>query len=134
MFVWTIPDGLCTFVNRQFLRFQAPFPSERALNEIGELTIDYVARNNYFPGNVEEALWRFNNPHIGLTESERYKIAAPIEYKIKVKMLEKISFEQLHLAVWSALMWCWTEEGFTHVSYIIERNKKDLAISADCPF
>lgn len=128
MFVWTIPDELCTFVNRQFVRFQAPFPSEKVLNEVGEFVIDYVAINNYFPSSVYDAQVRYANPSAGLSEPERFALIAPLEYKIKVKLLEKVTFEQLHLAAWSALMWCWTEKGVGHVNYRKETIQKDASV------
>jgi hypothetical protein len=127
MYVWTIPDELCFQINKQFIRFNAPLPSERALNEIGESVIEYVSKHNYFPSSYDEYMWRSSNPYMGLSEPEKMALIAPLEYKIKVHMLEKITFDQIHLAIWASLMWCWSEEGVKHVLFHQEAQRKTMA-------
>ena len=43
MFVHTIPDEMLYFINKQFIRLaQAYQPPERAINEAGEVVLEYV--------------------------------------------------------------------------------------------
>ena len=117
MFPWKIPDEMVIFIDRQFTRFGAPFPPEKAVDVIGDLVLTYVAKADYFPPTLSESLWRYNNPEEGLSESEKRNILGPIEVIVKTTNFIDISFEQVHLCVWSALLWCWSEEGEIYVRF-----------------
>jgi hypothetical protein len=122
IFVWTIPDEMLLFINRQFVRFNAPYPTEKAINEVGEFVIHYVSEHDYFPRVPSEAAERFNDPSGGLSSAEKLALMGPLEYRIKVQLFQQIDFNQLHLACWAALLWCWSEEGEFYVRFNKESN------------
>ena len=118
MYPWTIPDEMVHFISRQFIRFNAPYPVEKAVDIIGDKILEYVAKEDYFPHSPSEALWRYDHPSEGMTEFEKRWIVAPIEILVKRNHLIDISFEQIHLCAWSALLWCWSEEGESYVRFV----------------
>jgi hypothetical protein len=115
--IWTIPDEMYLFMNRQFVRFNAPYPPEKVINEVGEFVMAYVAEQDYFPRVPSEAAERFNDPSGGLNSAEKLALMGPLEYRIKVQLFINIDFNQLHLACWAALLWCWSEEGELYVRF-----------------
>ncbi len=148
MFVVTIPDEMFIFINQQFVRFRAPYPEPECINEAGNFLLDYVSTKDYFPNTPSEAEWRFANAHNGLNSTEKQSILPGLEYRIKIDLRKQISIDQLHLAAWSALMWCWSPEGEIHVRFNQEAdfrradiqrwNQGDANYSVspqfDCPF
>lgn len=103
---YTIPDEAVEFIEMEFMRFSAPLPSKRAVDKIGDYIIQYVIKNNYYPTS-EEASNRYLSP--GMTEPEKYAILAKLEYELKVGLREQITFDQIHLAAWAAMLYCWSE-------------------------
>jgi len=117
MFVVTIPDEMFIFINREFVRFNAPYPEPECINAAGNHLLDYVSNKDYFPDTVSEARWRYENSHTGMNATEKHAILPGLEYKIKIELRKTITIDQLHLAAWAALMWCWSEEGEMHVRF-----------------
>lgn len=128
MFVVTIPDEMFIFMNKQFVRFQAPYPDERTINETGNYLLEYLTKKDYFPDTPSEAHWRMENPQTGLTILERESILPGLEYRLKVEKRLQIDIDQMHLAAWSALMWCWTPEGEIHVRFNQEAESRSQVI------
>lgn len=118
MYPWTIPDEMVHFIGRQFIRFNAPYPPEKAVDIIGEFILDYVAKKDYFPRSPSEAVWRHDHPEEGLTEPEKLSFIGPLEIILKTRHFIDISFEQMHLVAWSALLWSWSEEGERYVRFV----------------
>jgi glycosidase len=103
------------FVDLQFDRFQAPKPSAKSVDKIVDYVTKYVTDNNYYPLNPNDAITRFTYP--GLTEPERFSITGKLEYELKMEIDRAITHDQIHLAAWAALMFCWSEEGEEHLSW-----------------
>lgn len=111
---YTIPDEAVAFIELEFMRFCAPLPSQRAVDKIGDYIIQYVIKNDYYP-TAEEASRRYLTP--GMTEPEKHAILAKLEYELKIGLREQISFDQLHLAAWAALLYCWSEPAEEHMNW-----------------
>lgn len=113
---FTVPNEIIYFIKEQFDRFQAPVPSDKALDKVSDFILNYIAKSNYYPTcGGQEAQHRYENP--GMTEPEKIAMLGKLEYELKIDMREGISFEQLHLAAWSAMLFCWSDEGEQHVEW-----------------
>lgn len=122
---YVIPDGAVWFIELQFKRFCAPLPSQKVVDKVGDYVITYTLKNSYYPATTLEAKARYDRP--GLTEAEKHAILGPLEYELKVKLREEISFDQLHLAAWAALLYCWSEESESDMrwlSSVMEKEKE----------
>ena len=115
MHPWIVPPELVAFIDEQLQRFRAPTPSDKAVDAIGDFVINYVIKNNYFPATAQEAAARYAKP--GLTEPEKVQLIGPLEYHLKVQLRENITVDQIHLAAWAALLFCWSERGEEHVEW-----------------
>lgn len=111
---YTIPDEAVAFIEMQFMRFCAPLPSQRSVDKIGDFVIQYIIKNNYYI-TPDEAVRRYREP--GLTEPEKYSLLAKLEYELKVGLREEILFDQLHLAAWAAMLYCWSEGAEEHMNW-----------------
>lgn len=128
MFVVTIPDEMFIFMNQQFVRFNAPYPDPECINQAGNYLLDYVTKKDYFPDVPSEAEWRYRNPHTGLNSTEKEALLPMLEYRIKIDHKKQITADQLHLAAWAALMWCWSNEGEMHVRFNQEAEVRSAEI------
>jgi hypothetical protein len=128
---WSISDDAVGFVEDQFQRFGAPLPANKVLDQGISFVIEFVAKNDYFPQwGAAESLRRYRHPGMGLTEPEKYTILGPLEYFIKIKVgIRDVSVDQLHLLVWSTLLFCWSEKGAEDVEWF-KRNEIGEAIRA----
>lgn len=121
MFVNSIPDQMFIFMNQQFVRFphaREHIPSEYAMNEIGDFVLEFAISTNYLRHAAFK--WRLDNPQTGLNDSERLDILAPLEHLLKIQLKENINYDQIHLAAWAALMWCWSDDGGRYVNAVQE--------------
>lgn len=128
------------FINRQFVRLaQGHYPEEKVINEVGEFVLEYVSKHDYFPRARSEAEWRYNHPQEGLSDMEKLALMGPLEFRLKVQLLINVSFNQIHLATWGALLWCWTDEGGRYVNFVqetaaknesLQRHKEHVALDA----
>ena len=103
-----IPDEAVWYIDLQFERFHQSKPSKKCIDEIGDFIIKYVVKNSYFFGPLE-ASRRYSYP--GLTDPEKHQLLAPLEYRLKAQLMQEITFDQLHLGIWAAMMFCWSQEG-----------------------
>lgn len=114
-----VPVNTCyeaiKFIQRQFDRFNAPRPQVKSLDRIVDYVTNYVIKNNYYPSDHVEALRRFNQP--GLTEPEKFALTAKLEYEIRLEIDRNISWNQIHLACWAALMYCWSDQSTDHLDW-----------------
>lgn len=129
-FPWTIPDEAVWFVEYQFDRFQAPKPSQKSIDVIGDFVITHVVKNRYWPTTPGDAVVRYNVP--GLTEAEKHWFVPQLEIELKIKLRDPITFDQIHLACWSALLFCWSEdaEGAVRWYQINEEREKNAKVHA----
>lgn len=115
---WSVPDEIICFMTDQFERFGVSQPSDRCLDEVAAYVLSYVAKRNYYPRSPEEAAQRFyEDPPRGLSEPECQALVPEIEIRLKLGLHECISDVQLHLCLWAALLYCWSEGGFDHVNW-----------------
>lgn len=115
---WTVPDEIIGFMEEEFERFGLEKPSNRCLDETAAYVLTYVAKTHHYPLSPEQALSRYmEDPPRGLTETERRAMVPEIEIRLKMHLREVITDEQLHLCLFSALLFCWSEGGELEVSW-----------------
>lgn len=128
IFEWVAPDEIIGFICDQFERYEVPYPSDRCLDEIAAYMLCYIAKTEYWPRTETEAEERFyEDPPRGLSEPERQAMVPEIEIHLKLHLRETITDVQLHLCLWAALLYCWTEEGMRYVAWYqrVELGPKD---------
>lgn len=113
---YSVPDEIISFIEVEFQRFEAPLPSPKAMDHIADFVLTYIAEKNYYPQFPEEIIQRYHMTP-GLSEPEKLAFIGPLEYHLKVQLRENITFDQLHLAVWASLFYCWSKEGEKHVDW-----------------
>jgi hypothetical protein len=111
MELYTVPSEVILFIQQQFNRFGLPQPDWRVIEESAKSTIRYVAKHHFFPAQPAEAEYRYNNP--GLTFPEKVQLIGPVEFITR----GIYNVETLHIAVWSALIWCWSQEGIQYINW-----------------
>lgn len=116
---WESSDALIAFIEDQIKRFGVPRPTSRAIDKIASYVVTYVAKTNYYPRSPDEAMSRYvEDPPRGLTEPERQALVPEIELYLKRDLREQITEAQLHICLWAALLFCWSEEGERDVQWV----------------
>ncbi len=123
MYPYNIPRELVSFLDMEFVRFRAPKPSEKSFDIIGAFVMKYVVKNHYYPFHPDDAHRRYKYP--GLTEPEKHHILGPLEYELKVNKHDPITFNQLHLAAWAALLFCWSQGARDHLEWVRKLEKEE---------
>lgn len=103
------------FVDFQFDRFKAPKPSEASLDKIIQYVTEYVIINHHYPLTPQDAMSRYAYP--GLTEAEKHRITGQLEFELKTAFDRKITHNQIHLASWATIMFCWSSQGDSHLNW-----------------
>ena len=114
-FGWTVPDEIAHFIKNEYDRFGMPIPSNRAINEIADMVLMYIAKSDYSLPREELVHRYYHAP--GLSESEKNVIMTPIMIHVMDGLGENITIDQVDLGVWAALMFCWSDEGEQYVIY-----------------
>lgn len=115
---WSSSDAMIAFFKNQFDRFQIELPSDRCIDKICEYVVTYVAKNQYYPRENEAMSRYLEDPPKGLTEPEKHALIPEIEIHLKIDLRETITDVQLHLGLWSALLFCWSEDGENDVKWV----------------
>lgn len=126
---WESSDGLIAFIEDQIIRFGIERPSDRCIDKIAAYVVTYIAKTNYYPPSPEAAMARYaEDPPRGLTEPEKQALIPEIEVYLKIELREQITEVQMHLCLWAALLFCWSEEGERDVSWV-----KKIELKEDTP-
>lgn len=125
------PIEIVTFTENEFVRFNAPKPDMSIIDDVCDCVLSMVskekARAEYYnykwkPVGVEvKHLYKAGK---GLTPEEKVKYLDPLLLRIAG---EGVTIDQLHLIVWAALIFCWTQEGY----YYVQSYQYDQKVSSD---
>jgi len=116
---WSVSDDMVCFVEDQLDYYQVEKPENRIIDEVCFTVMDFVSSRDYFPPSAEDATRRYEVPR--LTQFEDVSLLRPLEEKLGIRGI------QIDLAIWAALLFCWSDKGDEHVRWKKLQDSRALA-------